>query len=173
MLLQHARRDAREVAGERVTLEHQDRSRWRHDEIDEAVALLRRPWTVRGPYAVQADLAAAHATAPSADETDWVRIVALYDELLDIAPTPVIELNRAIAVGMSDGPLAGLAALETAADDPRLAGHYLVAAARGDLLGRAGLRDEAVVAVQQAIALAPTEQERRQLEQRAADLRGS
>ncbi len=171
MLLQHARRDAREVDGDRVTLEQQDRSRWRHDEIDEAVALLRRPWTVRGPYAVQADLAAAHATAPSADETDWVRIVALYDDLLDIAPTPVIALNRAIAVGMSDGPLAGLAALESAADDPRLAGHYLVAAARGDLLSRAGLRDEALIAVERAIELAPTDQERRQLEQRAADLR--
>ncbi len=99
--------------------------------------------------------------------------MALYDELLDIAPTPVIALNRAIAVGMSDGPLAGLAALESAADDPKLAGHYLVAAARGDLLSRAGLRDEALIAVEQAIELAPTEQERRQLEQRAAELRGS
>ena len=171
MLLQHSRRDAREVDGERVTLEHQDRSRWHRAEIDEAQELLRRPWTVRGPYAVQADIAAVHATAATADETDWPAIVALYDELLDIAPSPIIALNRAIAVGMSDGALAGLAALESAADDPRLRGHYLVAAAGGDLLTRAGLNDEALVAIEQAIELAPTEQERRQLEQRAADLR--
>ena len=171
MLLQHSRRDAREVDGERVTLEHQDRGRWHHAEIDEALTLLRRRWTVRGPYAVQADLAAVHAVAPSAGETDWPAIVALYDELLDLAPSPVIALNRAIAVGMSDGALAGLAALESAADDPKLAGHYLVAAARGDLLTRAGLHDEALIAIEQAIELAPTEHERRQLEQRAAELR--
>lgn len=171
MLLQHARRDARDVDGERVTLEQQDRSRWHRDEIDEALALRRRRWTVRGPYAVQADIAAVHATTRSADETDWPAIVALYDELLDIAPSPVIALNRAIAVGMSDGPLAGLAALESAAGDPKLAGHYLVAAARGDLLTRAGLQDEALIAIEQAIELAPTERERRQLEQRAAELR--
>jgi RNA polymerase sigma-70 factor (ECF subfamily) len=173
MLLQHSRRDAREVDGERVTLEQQDRSRWHRAEIDAALDLLRRSWTVRGPYAVQADIAAVHATAPSADETDWPAIVALYDELLDLAPSPVIALNRAIAVGMSDGPLAGLAALESAADDPKLAGHYLVAAARGDLLTRAGLHDEALIALEQAIELAPTEPERRQLEQRAAELRQS
>jgi len=171
MLLQHSRRDARDVDGERVTLEHQDRSRWHRAEIDDALALLRRRWLVRGPYAVQADIAAVHATALSAGETDWAAIVALYDELLGIAPSPVIALNRAIAVGMSDGPLAGLAALQSAADDPKLAGHYLVAAARGDLLTRAGLRDEALIAIEQAIELAPTEPERRQLEQRAAELR--
>lgn len=171
MLLQHARRDARDVDGERVTLEHQDRSRWHHAEIDEALALLRRRWTVRGPYAVQADIAAVHSTARTADETDWPATVALYDELLGIAPSPVIELNRAIAIGMSDGALAGLAALESVAEDPKLAGHYLVAAARGDLLARAGLHDEALIAIEQAIQLAPTEQERRQLEQRAAGLR--
>lgn len=171
MILQHSRRDARDVHGERVTLEHQDRSRWHRDEIDEALALLRHRWTVRGPYAVQADIAAVHVTASSAGDTDWPAIVALYDELLDIAPSPVIGLNRAIAVGMSDGPLAGLAALESAADDPKLAGHYLVAAARGDLPTRAGLHDEALIAIEQAIELAPTEHERRQLEQRAAELR--
>lgn len=173
MLLQHSRRDAREVDGERVTLEQQDRSLWHGADLDEALELLRRRWTVRGPYAVQADIGAVHATAPSADETDWPAIVALYDELLDIAPSPVIALNRAIAVGMSDGPLAGLAALESAADDRKLAGHYLVSAARGDLLTRAGLHDEALIAIEQAIDLAPTEPERRQLEQRAAELRQS
>jgi RNA polymerase sigma-70 factor (ECF subfamily) len=171
MLLQHARRDARDADGERVTLEHQDRGRWHRDEIDEALALLRRRWTIRGPYAVQADMAAVHATAPTAEETDWPAIVALYDELLDIAPSPVVALNRAIAVGMTDGALAGLVALESAAEDPRLAGHYLVAAARGDLLARAGLHDEALIAIDQAIQLAPTDQERHQLEQRAAELR--
>jgi RNA polymerase sigma-70 factor (ECF subfamily) len=171
MLLQHARRDAREVDGERVTLEHQDRSRWHRREIDEALTLMRRRSTVRGPYAMQADIAAVHTSARSADETDWPAIVATYDELAQITDSPIVALNRAIAVGMSDGALAGLAALESTAEDPRLSDHHLVAAARGDLLSRAGLPDEALVAVERAIQLAPTEQERRQLEQRAAELR--
>lgn len=95
----------------------------------------------------------------------------MYDELFDIAPSPVIALNRAIAIGMSDGPLAELAALETTCEDTRLAGHYLVAAARGDLLARAGLHEEAAVSIERAVALAPTAQERHQLEQRAEELR--
>ncbi len=171
MLLQHSRRDAREVDGERITLEHQDRSRWHRREIDEALTLMRRRSTERGPYAIQADIAAVHASAGSADETDWPAIVASYDELSQIVDSPIVALNRAIAVGMSDGALAGLAALESAAEDPRLSDHHLVAAARGDLLSRAGLPDEALIAIEQAVQLAPTEQERRQLEQRAAELR--
>ncbi|MEJ7635774.1 DUF6596 domain-containing protein [Aeromicrobium sp.] len=170
MLLQHSRRDAREVAGELVTLEQQDRTRWDRDAIDAGLALLSSRSGDRGAYAVQADIAAVHATATAAEETRWSEIVALYDELLALAPSPVVALNRSIAVGMSDGALAGLAALDAVAEDPRLADHHLVAAARGDLLARAGLPDEALVAIQRAIELAPTAAERHQLEILAGDL---
>jgi RNA polymerase sigma-70 factor (ECF subfamily) len=171
MLLQHARRDARELDGERITLEHQDRSRWDRAAIDEGLRLRPPRDGSRGGYAVQADIAAIHAMAAEAEDTDWAAIVNLYDELLALIPSPVVALNRSIAVGMSEGPLAGLAHLEDIADDPLLADHHLVAAARGDLLARAGLREEAVIAIERAAELAPTDQERRQLTQRAADLR--
>ena len=103
MLLQHARRDARLVDGELVTLEHQDRSRWDPAMIAEALALTG-PDGERGPYRVQADLAAVHARAPRAEDTDWPAVVELYDELLDLHPSPVVALNRAVAVGMAHGP---------------------------------------------------------------------
>ena len=115
MLLQHSRRDARVVDGELVTLEDQDRSRWDTDAITEALALGPAAGRERGPYRIQADLAAVHATALDAASTDWPRIVALYDELMTIHPSPVVGLNRAIAVGMCDGPLAGLRALDAVA----------------------------------------------------------
>ena len=132
MLLQHARRAARVVDGELVTLEDQDRSRWDTDAISEALSLGALPANERGPYRVQADLAAVHATALDAGSTDWLRIVALYDELIAIHPSPVVALNRSVAIGMSDGPLAGLRALEAVA--PELADLHLVPAARGELL---------------------------------------
>jgi RNA polymerase sigma-70 factor (ECF subfamily) len=99
-------------------------------------------------------------------------MVGLYDELLGLVPSPVVALNRAIAVGMSDGPLAGLAALDDLADEPKLADYHLLPAARADLLARAGLTTEAVVALDDAIALAPTAQDRRQLARRREDLAG-
>jgi RNA polymerase sigma-70 factor (ECF subfamily) len=171
MLLQHARRDAREVDGERVTLEHQDRSLWDRAAIDEGLRLRPPPGPSRGPYAVQADIAAVHSLAAHAHDTDWATIVDLYDELLALTGSPVVALNRSIAVGMSEGPLAGLAHLESVSDDPRLVDHHLVAAARGDLLARAGLHEEAVIAIERAAELAPTDQERRQLTRRADELR--
>jgi RNA polymerase sigma-70 factor (ECF subfamily) len=171
ILLQHSRRNAREVDGERVTLEHQDRSRWDRAAIDEGLRLRPDPGASRGGYAVQADIAAVHAVAVDADDTDWAAIVNLYDELLRLNPSPIVALNRSIAVGMSEGALAGLAYLEDVADDPKLVDHYLVAAARGDLLARAGLDAEAVMAIERAADLAPTDQERRQLIQRAEELR--
>jgi RNA polymerase sigma-70 factor (ECF subfamily) len=171
MLFQHSRRDAREVEGERITLEHQDRTRWDRGAIEEAVALGPLPGAARGSYRVQAELAAAHAGAVHADDTDWPAIVTLYDELIELTPSPVVALNRAIAVGMSDGPLAGLAELDAVADDARLAEHYLVPAARGDALARAGLVAEAVQALELAAQGAPTEQERQQLARRADELR--
>jgi RNA polymerase sigma-70 factor (ECF subfamily) len=170
MELQHARRDARIVDGELVTLEHQDRSRWDRDAIDRALALLEVRSSERGPYRIQAELAAAHARAADAAATDWQAIVERYDELLELQPTPVVALNRAIAIGMFHGPRAGLAALDAVAGDARLDGLHLVAAARADLLQRAGRSAEAVVQLDRAIALAPTDQERRQLARRRADL---
>jgi RNA polymerase sigma-70 factor (ECF subfamily) len=172
MLLQHARRHARIVAGELVTLEAQDRSRWDTATIDEARALIAQSTGDRGPYGLQAELAAVHAAARDAADTDWTLVVRLYDELLRLAPSPVVALNRAIAVGMADGPLAGLNVLEDLGDDPKLAGYHLLPAARADLLARAGRPQEAAHAIDQAIALAPTEQERRQLAGRRAELVG-
>ena len=164
MLLQSSRHAARVVDGELVTLDEQDRSRWDRGAIDEALALLTAPTGPRRPYRIQADLAAVHATAPDAAATDWLRIVTLYDELMDVYPSPVVELNRAIAVGMSDGPLAGLRELDAVAD--QLGDLYVVPAARGELLARAGRTDAARGELARAIALAPSEPVRRQLRRR-------
>ncbi len=166
MLLQHARRDARVVDGELVTLDQQDRTRWDAVAIAEAIALQARPGAGRGTYRLQAALATVHAVAIDPTDTDWHAIVALYDELAQVTPSPVVGLNRAVAVGMRDGPLAGLAALDDLSDDVRLAGYHLLPAARGDLLARAGRRAEAVSALEIAIELASTDQERRQLARR-------
>lgn len=171
MLLQHSRHRARVVDGELVTLETQDRTLWDRAAIEEALTPL--PGVARNSYRVQAELAAVHAVALHADETDWRTIVSLYDELALIARSPIVELNRAVAVGMCDGPMAGLAALDAVSADIRLANHHLLAAVRGDLLARAGLDVEAAHAIDLAIELAPTDEERRQLERRRAELGGT
>ena len=163
MLAQHARRDARLVDGELVTLEHQDRSRWDREAVAEALALTMPHGRLPGPYRLQAELALTHLRAETAADTDWQRIVRLYEQLLDLHPSPVISLNRAIAVGMAEGPAAGLLLLDDLAESPALQGLHLLPAARADLLARAGRTDEAVVEAERAIALAPTEQERQQL----------
>jgi RNA polymerase sigma-70 factor (ECF subfamily) len=170
MLLHHARREARMVGDELITLEHQDRSRWDADAIAEALSLAQPPGIERGRYRVEADLAAVHAGANDVTGTDWPAIVGLYDELLRLMPSPIVELNRAIAVGMSDGPLAGIAALDAVADEPPLVGYHLLHAARADLLARSGLPAEAVLALDEAMALAPTEQEIRQIDRRRSEL---
>jgi RNA polymerase sigma-70 factor (ECF subfamily) len=170
MLLHHSRRKARTVGDELITLEHQDRSRWDTEAIAEAIALTQLPGTSRGRYRVEADLATVHASASNVTDTDWPAIVGLYDELLRLMPSPIVELNRAIAVGMSDGPLAGIAALDAVADEPRIASYHLLHAARADLLARAGLPAEAVLALDEAMALAPTEQETRQIVRRRIEL---
>ena len=170
MLLQHSRRDARLVDGDPVTLEQQDRSRWDCSLIDAALALTVLPGVPWGPYRLQAELAAVHATAPNAERTDWPTIVRLYDELLRLHPSPVVELNRAVAVGMADGPLAGLTVLEPLGSSPALQGFHLLHAARGDLLARARRLSEAVTELDEAARLAPTEQERRALERRRDEL---
>ncbi len=168
MLLQHARSAARvDAAGDLVTLEEQDRSRWDADEIAEGLRLLAAPSAGRGPYRVQAEIQAVHARAASAADTDWRTILACYDELPD---TPFVALNRAIALGMATRPSAGLDALAQLAASGTLAGYHLLPAARADLSRRAGRRSDAVAFYTEALALAPTDPERRYLERRLDEL---
>ncbi|MEV4459010.1 RNA polymerase sigma factor [Microbispora sp. NPDC049633] len=176
MLLQDSRRAARfDEAGDIVTLELQDRAKWDHDEIEEGLRLLddalarRRP----GPYQVQAAIAACHATALDPDDTDWPQIAGLYGELVRLAPSPVVELNRAVAVAMADGPLAGLRLVDELRAAGELAGHHLLAATRADLLRRLGRTDDAARAYGEALALAPTDAERRYLARRLAETGGT
>ncbi|WP_426310900.1 RNA polymerase sigma factor [Cellulosimicrobium sp. E-16] len=161
--------------GEPVLLEDQDRSRWdrllvRHGlaALDRALALGTRAGKALGPYSLQAAIAACHARAATWADTDWEAIVALYDALASVAPSPVVELNRAVAVGYADGPEAALVVLDAVADDPRLARHHLYGAVRGDLLTRLGRHAEAAVVLESAAGLAPTRHERQLLLERAA-----
>jgi RNA polymerase sigma-70 factor (ECF subfamily) len=164
LMLQHSRRDARVgPGGELLTIEEQDRRLWRRSEIARAGQELRAA-RGRGSYVLQASIAEAHATAQSPAVTRWDRIVALYDELLVASPSPVVELNRAIAVGMRDGPDAGLALLDALA--PRLATYPLLPAARADLLTRAGRPREAAGQYRAALAVAEAPAERTALRRR-------
>ncbi len=165
MLLNEARRSARIHDGALVTLEDQDRSRWDHELITEGTAVLDQAVHLRrrGPYQLQAAIAACHATAPDMASTDWPQIAALYAELARLAPSPVVDLNRAVAIAMADDIPAGLALLVELADTGMLDGYYLLPAARADLLRRAGRHHEAREAYEQALELAPTDVERRYL----------
>ena len=169
MLLQHARRHARvDERGDLVLLEDQNRARWDQEMIDEGLAKLdaavatRRP----GPYQVQAAIAALHAQAPRPEDTDWPEIATLYRVLKLMSPSPVIELNWAVAVAMADGPDAGLALMEPLADD--LDRYHLFHAARADLLRRTGRGEEAKAAYQRALELVTNPIERKYLQQRAS-----
>ena len=173
MLLQHSRAAARvDGTGVPLSLEEQDRSWWDRAAIDEGVALLESALRRREPggYQLQAAIAALHAQAAAAEHTDWAQIVQLYDQLLLRHPSPVIELNRAVAVGMLDGPAAGLAIVEALA--PKLDGFYLVPATQAELLRRLGRAEEATERYRAAIALAPTEAERRFCGKRISGLGG-
>lgn len=173
MLLTHARRDARTGPdGALVMLDEQDRSRWDRAMIEEGQALVVTALTggPPGPYGVQAAIAALHDEADTVASTDWPQIVALYDVLATLAPSPVVALNRAAAVAMRDGPRAGLALLDELADEPQLRGYHPYPAARADLLGRLGRRDDAAAAYHKALALAGTEPERAYLRRRLAAL---
>jgi RNA polymerase sigma-70 factor (ECF subfamily) len=168
MLLQNSRRRARfSVAGELLTLEEQDRSLWNTHDIDRGRAMLASA-SGRGPYVVQAALAECHAVAPAPADTDWARIVALYEELLALSPSPVAWFNRAIAVGMRDGPGAGLSLLDDLPHE--LTGFRLVPAARADMLRRAGRVGDAVAQYREAIPLAATDAERAQLWRKLSEL---
>jgi RNA polymerase sigma-70 factor (ECF subfamily) len=172
MLLHEARRATRTEDGVLVPLEDQDRSRWAQARISEGVAVLDQALAVRraGPYQVQAAIAACHATAPDAASTDWPQIAILYAELARLAPSPVVELNRAVAVAMTDGVEAGLRLVDDLAASGRLEGYHLLPATRADLLRRAGRPDAARAAYERALALAPTEAERRYLARRLREL---
>jgi RNA polymerase sigma-70 factor, ECF subfamily len=175
LLLQHARRAARADAfGDLVPMEEQDRGRWDHAMIATGLSVLAAAGATDrppGPYRLQAEIAAIHATAPTAAATDWPRIVAGYDALLQIQPSPVIALNRVVALGFRDGPEAALSALASIDGEPRLAFYYLLPAVRGDFLRRAGRGAEAADAYRRALELVPTAAERRYLERRLREVR--
>lgn len=173
MLLQESRRAARTDAdGDLVPLEEQDRGRWERAQLAEGEQLLERALRRRraGPFQIQAAIAACHAAAPVAAATDWAQIAGLYDELLRLVPTPVAALNRAVAIGMAHGPDAAFPLLDELARDGALDGYHLLPATRADLARRAGRPDQARAAYEQALALAPTEPERRYLRRRLAAL---
>ncbi len=173
MLLNESRRAARlSEAGEIVLLPDQDRALWDSALIGEGVALVERAFATGevGSYAIQAAISAVHAAARTAEATDWRRIVLLYDMLLDAAPSPVVRLNRAVAVGMADGPKAGLAAVEELAAAGGLDGYHLLHAARADMLRRLGRHAGAQVAYERALALCTMEPERRFLQGRIREM---
>jgi RNA polymerase sigma-70 factor (ECF subfamily) len=173
MLLQDARRDTRvDADGELVLLADQDRSRWDHAQIAEGAKIVDESFGPcgLGPYQLEAAIAVLHATAPSADETDWTEIAALYSVLAYVAPSPVVELNRAVAVAMADGAGAGLARVEALATSGELGGSYLLHATRADLLRRLDRRAEAADAYRNALALVGTGPEQRFLARRLAEV---
>ncbi|WP_370179582.1 RNA polymerase sigma factor [Rhodococcus wratislaviensis] len=172
MLLHESRRATRTDDGAFVTLEDQDRSRWDQALIAEGVATLDQALALgrTGGYQVQAAIAACHVTAPDAASTDWPQIAALYTELTRLAPSPVVDLNRAVAVAMADGIPAGLALVDEIAASGRLDRYHLLPATRADLLRRDGRGAEAKAAYEQALRLAPTEAERRYLTGRLREL---
>ncbi len=172
MLLHESRRGSRTDNGVLITLEQQDRSRWDQELIAEGVAILDQALAERraGPYQVQAAIAASHATAADVDTTDWTQIADLYAELARLTPSPVIELNRAVAVAMADGVQAGLALVDELAASGKLDGYYLLPATRADLLRRDGRAAEAKLAYLEAVELAPTDAERQYLTNRLQEL---
>ena len=174
MEIQASRLGARvDPAGEPVLLQDQDRSRWDQLLIRRGLAALARaeaPGGALGPYVLQAEIAACHARARTAEETDWTRITALYDALAQLAPSPVVELNRAVAYAMAFGPAAGLEIVDALADEPALARYHLLPAVRGDFLAKLGRFDEALAEVRRAAGLTRNAVERKMLDDRAAKL---
>ena len=171
MLLHDSRRAARlDAAGDLVLLEEQDRSRWDHDQIAEALPLVDEALRGEvGPFALQAALAAQHCRARRPEDTNWAQIVRLYDLLERVQPSPIVSLNRAVAVAMVEGPQAGLALIDTLAGD--LEHYHLLHAARADLLRRSGAHAAAASSYQKALELVGNEAERRFLEKRLGEVR--
>ncbi len=174
MLLQESRRAARRSpTGELILLEHQDRSRWNREQIAEGVRLLQQALGSRrfGAYTLQAAIAAVHAEAQTVAATDWAQIVALYDQLARIQPSPVVRLNRAVAIAMRDGPEAGLAQIDAVLEDGELADYYLAHSARADMCRRLGRTAEARASYEKALALTQQEPERQFLQERIRQLK--
>lgn len=174
MLLQESRRAARtSPTGELILLEHQDRSLWNREQIAEGLALLEKALKSGsfGSYTLQAAIAAVHAEAESVGATDWRQIVALYDRLLRIQPSPVVQLNRAVAIAMCDGPEAGLAQIDAVLEHGELANYYLAHSARADMYRRLGRTAEARSAYEKALALTQQEPERQFLQERIRQLK--
>ncbi|HEX9704296.1 MAG TPA: RNA polymerase sigma factor [Gemmatimonadales bacterium] len=174
MLLHESRRAARTTpSGELVLLDDQDRSRWNRDQIAEGSALVERALSSRrfGPYALQAAIAAVHGEAPTAAATDWAQIVGLYDVLLRADPSPIVELNRAVALAMRDGPASGLALIDAILARGDLEDYHLAHSARADLCRRLGRTAEARASYARALGLVRLEPERRFLERRLGELR--
>ena len=173
MLLHDSRRAARtSPSGELILLDDQDRLLWNRDQIAQGLALVDRALAARqvGPYTIQAAIAAVHANAPNAAATDWAQIVSLYDLLARAEPSPVVDLNRAVAVAMRDDPSAGLALIEAILERGDLSDYHLAHAARADLCRRLGRTAEARASYERALSLAQQEPERRFLERRLAEL---
>ncbi len=172
MLLHDSRREARlDIAGDLVVLEEQDRSRWNQRQIADALPLVDE--ALRGgpgPFALEAAIAAEHCKASRAEDTDWPQIVRLYDLLARVLPSPIVSLNRAVAIAMSQGPETGLALIEALHETGELDGYHLLYAARADLLRRIGARGEAARSYESALALVTNESERRYLERRLREV---
>ena len=174
MLLQESRRAARtSPTGELILLEHQDRALWNREQIAEGLALVEKALSSRrfGAYTLQAAIAAVHAEAEHAAATDWRQIVALYDQLVRIQPSPVVQLNRAVAVAMHDGPEVGLRHIDALLEQGELANYYLAHSARADLCRRLGRTDEALSAYKKALALTQQEPERQFLQERIRQMK--
>jgi RNA polymerase sigma-70 factor, ECF subfamily len=175
MLLHDSRRDARQSdSGELVTLEEQDRSRWNHQQIAEAMPLVEE--ALRGgpaPYTLQAAISALHCQAARAEDTDWAQIVRLYDLLERVQPSPIVSLNRAVAVSMAQGPAAALPLIEGLSATGTLESYHLFHAARADVLRRMGSKEESRKSYSRAISLATNESERRFLERRLQELKAA
>ena len=174
MLLQESRRAARtSSAGELILLENQDRSLWNREQIAEGVALVERALSSRrfGPYTLQAAIAAVHAEAESIAATDWRQIVALYNQLVRLQPSPVVHLNRAVAIAMRDGPEAGLTHIDAVLERGELTNYYLAHSARADMYRRLGRTAEARSSYEKALALTQQEPERQFLQERIRQLK--
>jgi len=173
MLLQESRRSARTAAnGDLILLEEQDRSKWNREQIKQGAALVERALSSRrfGPYTVQAAIASVHALAPSAAATDWAEIVALYGLLFRIEPSPIVEINRAVAIAMRDGPLSGLTLIDAILERGDLVDYHLAHSARGELCRRLGRTADARAAFERALGLAKQEPERRFIQRRLSEL---
>jgi RNA polymerase sigma-70 factor (ECF subfamily) len=175
MLLHDSRREARlDAQGDLVVLEEQDRSRWNKRQIDEALPLVDQAVTrTPGPYAIEAAIAAEHCKAARPEDTNWRKIVSLYDLLQELLPSPIVALNRAVAIGMTDGPQSAVTLIDELAASGELEGYHLLHAARADMLRRLGSNREAAESYELALGLVSNDSERRFLERRLREVTSS